>query len=163
MSTKIRLSRAGSKKRPFYRIVVAESSRARDGRFIEKVGHYNPMLPKDRADRLEFNAERIQYWISKGAIPSERVLTFINGQKLCQDAKVVKELNKKHQAVVSLKAVEIEAKKKAEAEAAKAKAAAEAAALKKAEEEAKAKAAEEAAAAEAAAAEAPAATEEAAA
>jgi small subunit ribosomal protein S16 len=70
---KIRLARGGAKKRPYYSIVVADSHSARDGRFIEKVGSYNPLLPKDHADRLVVKGERIQEWISKGAQPTDRV------------------------------------------------------------------------------------------
>ncbi|THD77514.1 MAG: 30S ribosomal protein S16 [Phenylobacterium sp.] len=70
---KIRLARGGAKKRPYYSIVVADSHSARDGRFIEKVGSYNPLLPKDHADRLVVKAERIQEWMGKGAQPTDRV------------------------------------------------------------------------------------------
>jgi len=77
MSLKIRLARGGSKKRPFYRIVVADSRSPRDGRFIEKLGTYNPMLPKD-AERVQFDAEKVQAWIAKGATPSDRVLRFLD-------------------------------------------------------------------------------------
>jgi small subunit ribosomal protein S16 len=70
---KIRLARGGAKKRPYYSIVVADSHSARDGRFIEKVGSYNPLLPKDHADRLVVKAERIQEWLGKGAQPTDRV------------------------------------------------------------------------------------------
>ena len=73
MALKIRLSRGGSKKRPFYRIVVAEASAPRDGRYVERVGTYNPMVPKDHDQRLTLNGERITYWMSKGAQPTERV------------------------------------------------------------------------------------------
>jgi len=70
---KIRLARGGAKKRPYYSIVVADSHAARDGRFIEKVGSYNPLLPKDHAERLVVKAERIQEWMGKGAQPTDRV------------------------------------------------------------------------------------------
>jgi len=70
---KIRLARGGAKKRPYYSIVIADSHAARDGRFIEKVGSYNPLLPKDHAERLVVKAERIQEWMSKGAQPTDRV------------------------------------------------------------------------------------------
>ena len=73
MAMKIRLARGGSKKRPFYRIVAADSRMPRDGRFIEKLGTYNPLLPKDSEDRVKMDIEKIQEWISKGAQPSERV------------------------------------------------------------------------------------------
>jgi small subunit ribosomal protein S16 len=70
---KIRLARGGAKKRPYYSIVVADSHSARDGRFIEKVGSYNPLLPKDHAERLVVKTERIQEWLGKGAQPTDRV------------------------------------------------------------------------------------------
>ena len=73
MSMKIRLARGGSKKRPFYRIVAADSRMPRDGRFIEKLGTYSPLLPKDSEDRVKMNVERIEYWMSHGAQPTERV------------------------------------------------------------------------------------------
>ncbi|MFK7762038.1 MAG: 30S ribosomal protein S16 [Roseobacter sp.] len=73
MAMKIRLARGGSKKRPFYRIVAADSRMPRDGRFIEKLGTYNPLLPKDSEERVKMDAERIQYWISQGAQPTDRV------------------------------------------------------------------------------------------
>jgi len=70
---KIRLARGGSKKRPFYAIVAADSRMARDGRFIEKLGTYNPMLPKDSEDRVKMDMERVKHWLSKGAQPTDRV------------------------------------------------------------------------------------------
>ncbi len=73
MSMKIRLARGGSKKRPFYRIVAADSRMPRDGRFIEKLGTYNPLLAKDSEDRVKMDVERIQHWISQGAQPTDRV------------------------------------------------------------------------------------------
>ena len=73
MALKIRLARGGAKKRPFYRIVVAEASAPRDGRYVERVGTYNPMVPKDHEQRLTLNGERINFWMSKGAQPTERV------------------------------------------------------------------------------------------
>ncbi len=73
MSMKIRLARGGSKKRPFYRIVAADSRMPRDGRFIEKLGTYNPLLAKDSEDRVKMDVERIQYWIAQGAQPTDRV------------------------------------------------------------------------------------------
>ncbi len=78
MALKIRLARGGSKKRPYYRIVVADIRSPRDGRFIEKVGSYNPLLPKDHADRVKLELERIQHWISNGAKPTDRVLRFLD-------------------------------------------------------------------------------------
>jgi len=77
MAMKIRLARGGSKKRPFYRIVAADSRMPRDGRFIEKLGTYNPLLPKDSEDRVKMNLERIQYWLDQGAQPSDRISRFL--------------------------------------------------------------------------------------
>ena len=82
MSVKIRLARGGAKKRPFYRIVVADSRTPRDGRFIEKVGTYDPMLTKDHPNRITLNAERIKHWLSVGAQPTERVARFLGQAEL---------------------------------------------------------------------------------
>ena len=84
MSLKIRLSRGGAKKRPFYRIVVADTRSPRDGRFIEKVGTYNPMVPKDHKDRLNLVEDRIKYWLSVGALPTDRVARFLGQAKLIE-------------------------------------------------------------------------------
>lgn len=73
MALKIRLSRGGSKKRPFYRIVVAEAAAPRDGRYVERVGHYNPMVPKEHENRLSVNSDRVKFWMNKGAQPTVRV------------------------------------------------------------------------------------------
>jgi len=78
MSLKIRLARMGTKKRPQYRVVVADSRYPRDGRFIEKLGTYNPMLPKDAKERVNIDLERVQHWLSVGAQPSDRVLRFLD-------------------------------------------------------------------------------------
>ena len=77
MSLRIRLSRGGAKKRPFYRIVIADSRSPRDGRFIERIGTYNPMLPKDGGNRLVIKEDRVKYWVSVGALPSDRVARFL--------------------------------------------------------------------------------------
>jgi len=77
MALKIRLSRGGSKKRPFYKVVIADSRSPRDGRFIEKVGHFNPLLPKDNPDRLKLDLEKIKEWIGKGAKPTEKLERFL--------------------------------------------------------------------------------------
>jgi small subunit ribosomal protein S16 len=77
MSVKIRLTRLGAKKKPFYRIVVANSTAPRDGKFIEIVGTYDPMLAKENPDRIKLKQERIQYWLSVGAQPTDRVAKFI--------------------------------------------------------------------------------------
>ena len=73
MAMKIRLARGGSKKRPFYRIVAADSRMPRDGRFIEKLGTYAPLLPKDSEERVILNVERIEYWLGQGAQPTDRI------------------------------------------------------------------------------------------
>ena len=73
MSMKIRLARGGSKKRPFYRIVAADSRMPRDGRFIEKLGTYNPLLPKDSEDRVKMDMDRIKHWLGHGAQPTDRI------------------------------------------------------------------------------------------
>jgi small subunit ribosomal protein S16 len=77
MALRLRLTRGGSKKRPYYRIVVAEGTSPRDGRFIERVGTYNPMLPKDHEDRVRLVEDRIKYWLSNGATPTDRVARFL--------------------------------------------------------------------------------------
>ena len=82
MGLKIRLTRVGAKKRPQYRIVVADSRYPRDGRFLEKLGTYNPMLPKDSGERVKLELERIKYWMSKGALPSDRVSRFLDAAGL---------------------------------------------------------------------------------
>ncbi len=74
---KIRMSRGGAKKRPIYKIVIADSRKPRDGRFIEKVGFFNPLLPKDKKERLSLDIERIKYWLEKGARPSDRIARFL--------------------------------------------------------------------------------------
>ena len=84
MSLKIRLARGGTKKRPHYQIVIAESRSPRDGRFIERIGYYNPLLPKDHADRIKLDLEKAKTWLGKGAVASDRVHRFL------ADAGVVK-------------------------------------------------------------------------
>ena len=118
MPLRIRLSRGGAKKRPFFRIVVADSRSPRDGRYIERLGTYNPMVPKDHADRLKFNEERIKYWLGVGALPSDRVARFLSVSGLV-DAPVIHEQTKKDKP--RKKTVE-RTQAKAEAEEAKAKA-----------------------------------------
>ena len=78
MSVKIRLARGGSKKRPYYRIVVADIRAPRDGRYIERVGSYNPLVPRDHEDRITLEKERIIEWLSKGAKPTDRVARFLD-------------------------------------------------------------------------------------
>jgi small subunit ribosomal protein S16 len=77
MSLKIRLARAGAKKRPYYHIVVADSRAPRDGRFIEKLGSYNPMLPQDHAERVRLQDDRIRHWLDHGAVATDRVARFL--------------------------------------------------------------------------------------
>jgi small subunit ribosomal protein S16 len=86
MSLKIRLARGGSKKRPYYQIVIADARAPRDGRFLEKVGSWNPMLAKDNEKRIELNAERLQHWIDNGAQPTDRVLRFMAEAGLAERA-----------------------------------------------------------------------------
>jgi small subunit ribosomal protein S16 len=78
MSLKIRMARAGTKKRPFYHIVVADSRYPRDGRFIERLGFFNPLLPKDHKDRLRLDLDKVKAWIAKGAQPSDRIMRFLD-------------------------------------------------------------------------------------
>lgn len=78
MAVSIRLSRGGAKKRPYYKIVVADSRTARDGKFIERIGSYNPMLPKDSPERVKLDADRAKHWLSVGAQPSDRVARFLD-------------------------------------------------------------------------------------
>jgi small subunit ribosomal protein S16 len=79
---KLRLSRGGTKKRPVYKVVVADSRFARDGRFIEKVGFFNPLLPKDKKERVGLEAERIKYWLGQGAQPTTRVARILGENEL---------------------------------------------------------------------------------
>jgi len=118
MAMKIRLARGGSKKRPFYRIVAADSRMPRDGRFIEKLGTYNPLLPKDSEDRVKMDVERIQAWIAKGAQPTDRV------SRMLENAGVIA---KKERANLKKAVPGKKAQDRAEEKAAKAAAAAEAA------------------------------------
>lgn len=96
MSLKIRLSRGGAKKRPYYRIVVADARAPRDGRFIEKLGTYNPILPTEHGDRLALKTERVQYWIASGAQPTDRVRKLLSQAGLVEAA-AVPEQTKKNQ------------------------------------------------------------------
>jgi small subunit ribosomal protein S16 len=82
MSMKIRLARGGSKKRPHYSIVASDSRMPRDGRFLEKLGTYSPLLPKDSEDRVKMNVERVQYWLGQGAQPTDRVARFLESAGL---------------------------------------------------------------------------------
>ncbi|MCU4180921.1 30S ribosomal protein S16 [Bosea sp. BH3] len=82
MSLKIRLTRGGAKKRPYYRIVIADARSPRDGRFIEKIGSYDPMKPKDSAERVVLDVEKAKEWLAKGAQPTDRVLRFLDAAGL---------------------------------------------------------------------------------
>lgn len=84
MALKIRLARGGAKKRPFYQIVVADARSPRDGRFVEKVGTYNPMLPQENQDRIRLNEDRIKHWLSVGAQPTDRVALFLGKAKIIE-------------------------------------------------------------------------------
>ena len=95
MPVRIRLARGGAKKRPFYRIVVADSRRARDGKFIDQVGTYNPMLPKDSPERVKIDVEKTKDWIAKGAQPSDRVTLFLSKLDVVEKP-VITEKTKKH-------------------------------------------------------------------
>ena len=95
MPVRIRLARRGAKKRPFYRIVVADSRRARDGKYIEKIGTYNPMLQKDNPERVKLDVEKAKEWIAKGAQPSDRVILFLSNLGVVEKP-IITEKTKKH-------------------------------------------------------------------
>ena len=86
MSLKIRLARAGTKKRPVYHIVIADSRAPRDGRFIERIGNFNPLLAKDAKDRLRLDLDKVKAWLAKGATPTDRVLRFLDAAGLMKRA-----------------------------------------------------------------------------
>ena len=111
MAMKIRLGRGGSKKRPHYSIVAADSRMPRDGRFIEKLGTYNPLLPKDSEDRVRMKMERVQYWLDQGAQPSDRIARMLEAAGV---------LAKKERANPNKGAPGAKAKERAEEKAAKA-------------------------------------------
>ncbi|MEM8789330.1 MAG: 30S ribosomal protein S16 [Pseudomonadota bacterium] len=139
MAIKIRLARGGSKKRPFYRIVAADSRMPRDGRFIEKLGTYNPLLPKDSEDRVKMDMERVQHWLSQGAQPTDRISRMLEAAGIVEK----KSRNNPNKAEPGKKAQD-----RAEEKAAKAAAAEEAAAAPAEEAPAEPAPAEEEAAAE---------------
>ncbi len=141
MAMKIRLARGGSKKRPFYRVVAADSRMPRDGRFIEKLGTYNPLLPKDSEDRVKLDMDRVKHWLDHGAQPTDRVSRFLEAAGVLDK----KERNNPNKAVPGKKAQE-----RAEEKAAKAAAPAEEAPVEEAEEAPAEAPAEEAAAEKAA-------------
>ncbi len=142
MAVKIRLARGGSKKRPYYRIVAADARSPRDGKYLEKLGTYNPLLSKDSDERVKLNEERVKYWLGQGAQATDRVARFLDAAGLLKRAA----RNNPNKAKLGEKALERVEEKKQKVEAAKE--AAEAAI----EAEKEAKAAAKAAAAEAAAA-----------
>jgi len=84
MTLKIRLARGGAKKRPHYSIVIADARSPRDGRFIEKIGTFDPLLPRDNAERVKLDTERVQHWLSHGAQPTDRVLRFLDAAGLAK-------------------------------------------------------------------------------
>jgi small subunit ribosomal protein S16 len=124
MSVVIRMARAGTKKRPVYHIVVADSRAPRDGRFIERLGYFNPLLPKDKPERLKLDLEKVKSWLDKGALPSDRVLRFL-------DAAGIRKREKRNNPTRAIprkeRKAQAEAAEKARQEAAAAKAAAPAA------------------------------------
>lgn len=138
MAMKIRLARGGSKKRPFYRVVAADSRMPRDGRYVEKLGTYNPLLAKDSEDRVQLNMDRVNYWLGEGAQPSDRVARFLEAAgviaKTERNNPVKAEPGKKAQARVEEKAQKVADAAEAAAEAAAAPAVEEAPAEAPAEE-----------------------------
>jgi small subunit ribosomal protein S16 len=159
MALKIRLSRGGSKKRPFYRIVVAEAAAPRDGRYVERIGHYNPMVAKDNEQRLVVDGERVKHWMGLGAKPTERVQKLLSALSLTVPVEMRDQPKK---SALGKKRAEREAEETAAAEAAAAEAAEAAAVEAPAEEDpAEAEAPAEEAVAEEATAEAEAPAEEA--
>ncbi len=129
MSLVIRLARAGTKKRPVYHIVVADSRAPRDGRFIERLGYFNPLLPKEKTERLKFDLEKAQAWMKKGAQPSDRVMRFLDAAgilkrpKRSNPEKAIPRKERKAAAEEATKAAEGAAKDAKDAGAAKAAAA----------------------------------------
>ena len=133
MALKIRLSRGGTKKRPFYRIVVAEAASPRDGRYVERLGHYNPMTAKDNDQRLVVNGERVSHWLGLGAQPTERVQKLLASLELMAPVKLREQPKK---SAVGKKRAEREEEAAAAAEAAPAEVPAEEAAAEVPAEEA---------------------------
>jgi small subunit ribosomal protein S16 len=129
MSVRIRLSRGGSKKHPFYRVVAADQRAPRDGRFIERLGSYNPLLPQDHQDRLVLDVEKVKAWLAKGAQPTERLQKLFANLGLCDAPKVGNQPKKsapKAKALERIKEKEEKARAAAEAAAAQAEESAEA-------------------------------------
>jgi len=104
MSVRIRLARGGAKKRPFYRIVAAHSRDRRDGRFIERLGTYDPLLPNDHPNRVVLNEERLRYWLGNGAQPSDRVARFLDAAGLTEGATHWRGTGKKAEEIAAKKA-----------------------------------------------------------
>lgn len=119
MALKIRLARGGSKKRPYYRVVVANADAPRDGRFIERVGSYNPLLARDNVQRQIFDAERIKYWVSKGAQPTETVGRLLHVAGIIADDKFEERRKVGEKNRIEREKAAAEAAKKAQEEAAK--------------------------------------------
>ena len=133
MSLKLRMARAGTKKRPFYHIVVADSRAPRDGRFIERIGFFNPLLAKDNAERLKLDLDKAKAWLAKGATPSDRILRFLDAAGVVKRAarsNPERALPRKERKAIAEDAAKVVAAAKAAAKA-KAAAAAEAAAAAK--------------------------------
>jgi len=153
MGLKIRLARGGAKKRPYYRVVIADVRSPRDGRFIEKVGTYNPLLAKDDENRVNLNEDRIRHWLGHGAVPTDRVARFLGEAKIIDMPAAKNNPNKAKPKAKTLKRLQEIADAKAAAEEAAAEAAAAPAEEAPAEDAAAEDAAAEDAAAEDAAAE----------
>ncbi len=132
MSLKIRLARAGTKKRPFYHIVIADSRSPRDGRFIERIGYFNPLLPKEKTERLKLDLDKVKAWLGKGALPTDRVLRFLDQAGVVTREKrnnPTRAIPRKERKAQQEAAVKAQAEAKAQADAKKAAAAAAAAAV----------------------------------
>src|SRR6185437_10402250 len=136
MPVVIRMARAGTKKRPFYHIVAADSRAPRDGRFIERLGYFNPLLPKDKTERLKLDMDKVKEWMTKGAQPSDRVMRFLDAAGIAKREKrnnperaVPRKERKaqKEEAAKAAEAAKAEAKAKADAKVREDAAAAEAA------------------------------------
>ena len=126
MTVRIRLSRGGSKKHPYYRVVAADQRAPRDGRFIEKLGSFNPLLPQDHQDRLVLDVEKVKAWLAKGAQPTDRLQKLFANLGLCEAPKIGNQPKKSAPKAKALERIkEKEEKARAAAEAAAAEAAAE--------------------------------------
>jgi small subunit ribosomal protein S16 len=118
MALAIRLARGGAKKRPFYRIVVADTRSPRDGRFIERLGFFNPIVAPDNPERYRINAERAKYWLEQGAKPTDRVHRLLTQAELMPAREIPKQTKKSQPKAKAQERAAEEAKRKAEAEAA---------------------------------------------